>query len=94
MVGFAIFAVTKLQTKMSNENAMPFETVSALDLGKILANQDEIMKMLAEIMANDTNRNKNEIYDFHVKEARASIPKYMDDFLGRLKKAKDRSPLQ
>lgn len=64
-------------------NPSPLETITALYLGKIVSYQEEIMKMLSEIMAHDKGRDENEIYKKHLMEARKNTSTYINDFLNR-----------
>ncbi len=67
------------------------EITTAAELGKIVAYQEEIIKMLAEIIANDKNRNDNEVYQQHIKDANKKISDMVNSFLNRYRQEEARA---
>lgn len=71
----------------------PLETIEALYLAKIAANQEEIIKMLAEIISKGDNA--EQLAAERIMAAANRTPELVNDFLNRVQReAMGHSPLQ
>lgn len=57
------------------------DTTTARHLATIIANQEEIIKMLAEVMGKEEFANADLIYKERIATAKTKIPMYVNDFL-------------
>jgi hypothetical protein len=58
----------------------PLEKTVALHLGQVLAHQEQIIKMLSEIIANDSGREFNDVCKGYITDARNSVPATIINF--------------
>lgn len=63
------------------ENRIALENTLALALAKITANQEQIMRMLSEIIADNRHQEQSDVYKEHLQNAAKAIPDFVNEFL-------------
>ena len=67
-----------------NRNPTGLETAYAVYFSRIIEHQEEIMKMLAEVQATNSNETVDEIFNKHLSASRGRVAHSVQEFYGML----------